>query len=137
MGRADTGLAESSAREYVVRLSAALNEAVDDGILLKNKVKLPRLYDAHQVLRSDIPDMDTVKKMVTTLQDRGASFPSREPIVDHRGKFRPVVRVQEPQVAIADMVRTAVGTGMRLSELCGLRVEDVDFLRGRSVWRLS
>ncbi|WP_280512651.1 site-specific integrase [Corynebacterium mastitidis] len=27
------------------------------------------------------------------------------------------------------MVRTAVGTGMRVSELCGLRVQDVDFLR--------
>lgn len=129
MGRADTGLAESSAREHVVRLSAALNGAVDDGILLKNPVKLPRLSDAHQVLRSDIPDMDTVKKVVTTLQDGGASFPSRERIAGHRGKFRPVVRVQEPQVVIADMARTAVGTGMRLSELCGLRVEDIDFLR--------
>lgn len=32
-------------------------------------------------------------------------------------------------MVIADMVRTAVGTGMRLSELCGLRVEDIDFLR--------
>ncbi|GFK18914.1 tyrosine-type recombinase/integrase [Corynebacterium glutamicum] len=129
MSKHDTGLAQSSAREHVVRLSAALNGAVDDGTLLRNPVKLPRLSEAQQVLRSDIPDMDTIRDVVTMLQNGGARFPSRERVAGHRGQFRPVTRVQEPQVVIADMVRTAIGTGMRLSELCGLRVEDVDFLR--------
>lgn len=129
MGKQDTGLAPSSAREHVVRLSASLNGAVDDGTLLRNPVKLPRLPDAQQVLRSDIPDMDTVRSVVVRLQDGGSRFPAQERVAGKRGEFRPVTRIQEPQVIIADMVRAAVGTGMRLSELCGLRVEDVDFLR--------
>ncbi len=129
MGRHDTGVAASTALEHVVRLSAALNGAVDDGVIIKNPVKLPKVPNLHQVKRSDIPEAEKLQKVVSTLQSGGSHFPSRERIAGHRGKFRPVIRVQEPQVIIADMVRAAVGTGMRLSELCGLRVEDIDFLR--------
>ncbi|ALC05963.1 tyrosine recombinase [Corynebacterium deserti GIMN1.010] len=129
MGKNDRGVAPTTAREHVVRLSAVLNGAVDDEILVRNVVKLPRLPAGIQVLRSDIPDMDTVRAVVVALEEGGSIYPSRERVAGQRGKFRPVDRVQDPQPIIADMVRAAVGTGMRLSELCGLRTEDIDFLR--------
>lgn len=129
MRKGDTGVAPSTAREHVVRLSAVLNGAVDDEVLLRNVVKLPRLPAGVEVLRSDIPEMDTIRTVVSTLDSGGAVYASRERVPGHRGKFSPVTRVQEPQLIIADMVRAAIGTGMRLSELCGLRVEDIDFLR--------
>lgn len=73
--------------------------------------------------------MDTIRTVVSTLDSGGALYASRERVPGHRGKFSPVTRVQEPQSIIADMVRAAIGTGMRLSELCGLWVEVIDFLR--------
>lgn len=129
VGPKDTGLAETTAREHVVRLSAAINGAVDDGLLVRNVVKLPRMNSGAQVLRSDIPDLDTVREIITLLQEGGARFASRERVPGQRGQWRPATRVQEPAPVIADMARTAIGTGMRLSELCGLQVDDVDFLR--------
>lgn len=41
MGKDDTGVAPSTTREHVVRLSAVFNGAVDDEVLLRNVVKLP------------------------------------------------------------------------------------------------
>lgn len=126
IGKDDTGLAPRTAREHVVRLSAVLNGAVDDEILLRNVVKLPRLSAAEQVLRSDIPDMSTVRTIVQLLQTGGAKYPSRERVKGHRGQWKPITREQAPQPIIADMCRVAVGTGQRLSELCAMREEDID-----------
>lgn len=130
MGKGDTGVAPSTTREHVVRLSAVFNGAVDDEVLLRNVVKLPsRLPAGVEVLKSDTPEMDTIRTVVSTLDSGGEVYASRERVPGHRGKFSPVTRVQEPQSIIADMVRAAIGTGMRLSELCGLWMEDIDFLR--------
>lgn len=41
----------------------------------------------------------------------------------------PGVSTQLPQPVIAAMVGVAIESGMRLSELCALRQEDIDFLR--------
>ncbi|ANU33761.1 hypothetical protein BSP99_08600 [Corynebacterium glutamicum] len=129
MGKDDKGLAASSAREHVVRLSVVMNGAVEDGIILRNVVKLPKQDSTAQVLRSDIPPMESVHKIVEQLNAGGARFHTNLRVKGSRTKWEPGVSTQLPQPVIAAMVGVALGSGMRLSELCALRREDIDFLR--------
>ncbi|WP_245533855.1 tyrosine-type recombinase/integrase [Corynebacterium callunae] len=129
MGKDDKGLAASTAREHVVRLSVVMNGAVEDGIILRNVVKLPKQDSTAQVLRSDIPPMESVHKIVEQLNAGGARFHTNLRVKGSRTKWEPGVSAQLPQPVIAAMVGVALGSGMRLSELCALRREDIDFLR--------
>lgn len=129
MGKDDKGLAASTAREHVVRLSVVMNGAVEDGIILRNVVKLPKQDSTAQVLRSDIPPMESVHKIVEQLNAGGARFHTNLRVKGSRTKWEPGVSTQLPQPVIAAMVGVALESGMRLSELCALRREDIDFLR--------
>ncbi|AMA00252.1 tyrosine-type recombinase/integrase [Corynebacterium glutamicum] len=129
MSKGDKGLAPSTAREHVVRLSVVLNSAVEDRIILRNVVKLPRIDDGAQVLRSDVPSIESIQKVVAQLQAGGAEHHVMKRVKGSRTEWEPGVGVQQPQPVIAAMVGIAIGSGLRLSELCALRKGDVDLLR--------
>ncbi|MBC3186400.1 site-specific integrase [Corynebacterium sp. zg-331] len=111
-------VSEGTAQRWVHVVSAAVSLAVDDGLIARNPIKAPRVKASRSVSRSQIPTSAQVAAIVERLEAGGAEYMERG-----------TLRTQGPRPDIADMVRTAVGTGMRISELCGLRVQDVDFLR--------
>lgn len=130
VGKADTGLAASTAREHVVRLSSAMRMAVDEGLLARNPVKVPADGKVKSVSRSQIPDAAVITRIVAAMRAGGSRYPSKARTPGKpRGTWHEVVRTAAPAPVMADMVLTAVGTGLRLSELCGLVVGNVDFLR--------
>ncbi len=94
----------------MVRLSGAMIAAVEEGLIARNPVKVPPSVKSAAVSRSEIPALDEVRSMVTLLEEGGARYQSRQRVPRTRDQWRPM---------IADMVRVAVGTDMRLAELCG------------------
>lgn len=117
----ETAVTAPTARQWMMIVSAALSLAVEEGHLARNPVRAPKVSASRAVSRSDIPTVEDVGAICGLLDAGGAVY------VDGRGRH-----VQRPQPVVADMVRTAVGTGLRVSELCGLTVGRVDFL-GRVV----
>ncbi len=81
----------------------------------------------HQVLQSAVPRHIPVNPAAKPAGQRKGKLPK---IKRYRACFLTpeeadiVVRVAAPQVV--DLIRTALGTGLRLGELLGLRVQDVD-----------
>ena len=132
MGKADRGLAETTAREHVNRLASAMKMAVEEGLLARNPVKVPAAGKVTSVSRSEIPDAATIGQIVVALRSGGCRYPSKARTPGaKRGTWHDVVREAAPAPVIADLVLTAVGTGLRVSELCGLVVGDLDLLRRR------
>ncbi|WP_151530568.1 MULTISPECIES: site-specific integrase [Corynebacterium] len=118
-GAQDKGVSETTARRMCSILSGAINYAVELGILSKNVVKVPRATGkgSRAVQRSQLPTVEQIRAVADCLASG----------VQLDGK-----RLRRSNPALAAMVLCAAGTGMRVSELCGLQVQSVDFLR-RSV----
>ncbi len=111
-------ITDSTARRWVLIVSAALSLAVEDGLMARNPIRAPRAKASRSISRAQIPTSGQISALVEQLEVGGAEYIEKGSI-----------HTQKPRPDVADMVRTAVGTGMRVSELCGLRVQDVDFLR--------
>ena len=94
-------------------------------------MKLPKLDAAAQVLRSDLPPMESIQFIVKTLNDGGARFHTMLRVSGSRTKWEPGVGTQLPQPVIAAMVGVALGSGLRLSELCALRQEKTSGNQGQ------
>lgn len=126
----DTGLQSSTAREHVARLSAAINGAVDREIIHRNPVKIPRRANTggDPVLLSAIPSEEDIVTIVNRAEHGGYRYTRT---VGAKEKKHTVTSTARPNRVLADLIITAVTTGARVSELCGLTVGDVDFLRRR------
>lgn len=122
-GGADRGVSETTAREHVRRLASAVRAAVDTGVIARNPVKIPRRATAG-VLRSEIPTDDDVAHMARLARDGGYRYHR------HAGRgVRPTLATGRANPCLSDMILTAAATGLRVSELAGLTVGDVDFMR--------
>lgn len=124
----DTGLKPSTAREHVARLSAAINGAVDREIIHRNPVKIPRraATGGEPVLLSAIPSEEDVITIINRAEHGGYRYTRT---VGTKDEKETVTSTARPNRVLADLIITAVTTGARVSELCGLTVGDVDFLR--------
>lgn len=126
MGDADTGVAETTAREHANRLASAMRMAVNEGLIGRNPVRMPPVTRAKSVSRTQIPPREDLAAIVAALRDGGCRYPTKK---KEAGVWVPVVAEADPAPVIADMVLVALGTGARISELCGLVVQDVNFMR--------
>lgn len=128
-GDQDTGVSPNTAREHVSRLASAVKMAVTEGILPRNPVKIPKRVDASdgRVRASQLPTEEEVARVIGMLTDGGYRYPRR--YRNRAGKVIDTVSTARPSQTLADMVITGMATGLRVSEVCGLTVGDVDFLR--------
>ncbi|AST21073.1 hypothetical protein CEY17_09970 [Corynebacterium glutamicum ATCC 14067] len=106
------------ARSMVGHLSAAMTMGVEEEWVGRNPVKIPRLDSADIVRVKDIPTPDDIRRIVDLLRTGGAIYERKE-----NGKIK--TKKAMPAPMIADMVLVGVGTGARISELCGFDVSDV------------
>lgn len=112
-------LAESTARDYVMRLAAAMKSAAEDGLITRSPVRVPRKVESTRVRVTDVPTLEDIDAIISLVECGGG----------HRSTGRGEHVVMGPNLTVADMIRVAVGTGMRVSEIGGLVVGDIDFLR--------
>lgn len=105
-------LAESSAAVMAGQLSGLLSRAAEDGIILRvPRFEPPKAPQRTVVNRADLLSPAQVAAMIAAAEKKDQSHSPARPW-------------------LARMVLIAAGSGMRVSELGGLRVCDVDFLRG-------
>ena len=114
----DSGLSSSTVSAHIVRTRAIFQSAVDDDILVKNPV-------LHGITRS-------AKKMNKTPE---FVLPTEEEITNiidilERGYEDKTGVRRRGNTRIAAMVKIATATGMRISEIAGLSVDDIDFEDG-------
>lgn len=118
----NTALSPRTARDMVAHLSAAMSMAVDEEWVGRNPIKIPRIDQDNLVRARDIPTIEQIHEVVKQLRSGGAMYDRKE-----SGKI--ITKKQQPAPTVADMVLVGVGTGARISELCGLNVSDVHLLR--------
>ncbi|QGU07162.1 Transposase [Corynebacterium occultum] len=90
----------------------------------RSPVVVPKLENDEAVRREDIPTMEEVNVVVRLLRE-GATYTE----VKQKGA-EPQTYKTQPAPVMADMMVAAMLTGMRINELCGLIVDDLDLDTG-------
>ncbi|MCS5479772.1 site-specific integrase [Corynebacterium sp. YIM 101645] len=125
ISKEDTGLAPGTARDQLRRLRSAYRWAIDQGIVIRSPVVIPKLDDDESVRREDIPTIEEVITVINLVREGGAEYTE----VKQKGQ-QPRTYKTQPNPVIADMMTTAMLTGMRINELCGLILDDIDLKAG-------
>lgn len=122
-GKKDKGVSEKTARRHVSLLSSAYGLAVEDGLVASNPVRIPKLAMGNglSVKRSEIPTARLISEVVLAAAEGGVPF------INQYEKEA----VTKANKTLSAMIYTGAASGLRISELCGLVVGDVDFLRRR------
>lgn len=103
-------LAESTTAILVGNLAGLLARAHDDGLIARvPRINVPKAPPSRSVKRADLLTAEEVAAMVDAANTSAPNSPARP--------------------WLARMILVATGSGLRVSELGGLRVRDVDFLR--------
>ena len=118
-GKDDTGLADSSVRGILIIMATMFNWAVSEGYTGTNPVKIPRGSFAIDPI--DIPTRDEIDRVIKTMSAGGAKYYDKE---------RDQTNTARPNPMVADMLTIVLWTGLRIGELCGLAVGDVDLDAG-------
>ena len=119
--KADTGLAPTTARDQLRRLRSAYRWAIDQGIVHRSPVTIPKLDTGDAIEPADIPTQDEIIRVINLVRDGGATYTEQKRAGGKATTYR-----LRPNPVAADMMITAMLTGMRVNELCGLIVADVD-----------
>lgn len=125
ISKADTGLSPGTARDQLRRLRSAFRWAIGQGIVARSPVVIPKLDDGEAVRREDIPTMEEITRVVDLVRAGGAEYEE----VKRPGQ-KPRTYKTKPAPVVADMMLTAMLTGMRVNEICGLIVDDIDLAAG-------
>lgn len=115
-------LARSTAREHMVRLSSAFNFAIREGWLYRNPVMVPPATSTMTVKANEIPTLDDVHRIIKQVEAGGAQYAAHSM---RGGKSTPGIFISQPSPMAADMMRLGVGSGLRISKVCGLIVGDI------------
>ncbi|AEG81719.1 tyrosine-type recombinase/integrase [Corynebacterium ulcerans] len=116
-------LARTTAREHMVRLSSAFNFAIREGWLYRNPVMVPPAATTTAVKAKEIPTLDEIQSLITQVETGGSIYQGYS---IRRGKSVPDTFTSQPAPVVADMMRLGVGSGLRISEVCGLIVSDIN-----------
>lgn len=114
----DSGLSASTVAAHIVRTRTIFQSAVDDDILVKNPVIHGISRAAKRTNKMSefvLPTQEEITNIINTLENGYEDKTG----VRRRGNPR-----------IAAMVKIATATGMRVSEIAGLSVDDIDFEEG-------
>lgn len=118
-------LSESTARSMVRNLSTAYEWGITQGLVARNPVVVPKRSRTDAVMPEDIPTVAEIQAVVDCVRDGGAVYRHK------KQANRPVETfTQGPYPTVAMMLEVAAATGLRVSELCGLTVGDVDLVNG-------
>ncbi|QCB28859.1 hypothetical protein [Corynebacterium endometrii] len=113
----DKPLATSTATTYAAILHGVFTTAVNDDLIGRHPMRGAKLRKVEvAVERADIPTMADFRALIRAAESTG------------------VGRAANP--TLAAMVQVAAETGLRAGELCGLRVRNVNFLKGNTVSHL-
>ena len=107
----DRPLATSTINMLAAILHGVFSQAVLDDVVGRHPmrgVKIPRKEVGAE--RADIPTVEDVQALIRAARGTGVG--------------------RSPNLTLAAMVQVAAETGLRAGELCGLRVRNVNFLRG-------
>lgn len=108
-------LSESTVGNMVGQVCGLLNRAHEDGMIGRiPQVRIPKAAPQRAVSRQDLLTVEEVRALIAAARD---------------GKKIPGTAGAPPRPEIARMLEVAVGSGLRVSELAGMRVCDVDTLR--------
>lgn len=118
-GKDDKGLADSTVRGILIIMATMFNWAVAEGYTGVNPVKIPRGSFAIDPI--EIPTRDEIERVIRALAAGGTQYYNAE---------RDMVSTLQPNPVVADMVTIVLWTGLRVGELCGLAVGDVDLDAG-------
>ena len=119
LSRSDTGLAEKTIHTALSNLSSAMLWGIDQGYLDRNPVRMRALPVA--VEPEDMPTRGEIEDVIQLIRRGGALY--KRPECEELSK-------QRPNPLSADMLETAALTGMRVSEVAGLAVGEVDLEAG-------
>lgn len=118
-----SALLPSSADQVMTSLSTILASAMDDGIILRNPVKkVNKVNDNFRLKehRENIPTAQQVRDIVSAVRDGGFTYKK----TTKAGKSIDVNFRGNPTIATA--IELAVNTGLRVSEVFGLIISDID-----------
>lgn len=122
-GKDDKGLGPQSVRNAMRHLRSAMKWGVENELVPRNPVKIPPMSQA--VEPDEIPTLAEIQLVINQVRNGGARY------IEHPRSDRPVRELtQKPNPILADMLTTAAMTGMRISELAGLLVREVDLDAG-------
>jgi integrase len=117
-------LAESTAATMVGQVCGLLKRAHEDGMIGRVPVvKIPKAAPKRAVSRQDLLTVAEVAALITATRD-GKPAPRQK-----NGRRQPHTKDTPKRPEAARMMQVVVGAGLRISEIAGLRVQDVDTLR--------
>lgn len=127
LGDKGTPLSAGTARDQVRRLRSAYLWAVEQQLVARSPVVVPPASDdAEEVVqREEIPTLEEITTVVALVRAGGAKYTE----VKRRGE-KPREYTMRPHPVAADMMVTAMLTGMRVNEICGLIPSDIDWDAG-------
>lgn len=114
---ADTGLAESTVHTALVTVASAFKWGVQEGYLSRSPVRVPRKDKALDPV--EIPTRAQIDAVIKRVESGGAVYVAKG--LENRAR---------PNPAVADMMHIALWAGLRVSEIAGLVVGDVDLDAG-------
>ncbi|MGV0369372.1 tyrosine-type recombinase/integrase [Corynebacterium aurimucosum] len=123
LDRKDRGVSETTARNAMRHLNSAMKWAVQEGMIPRNPVVLPKRNDA--IEPDIIPTASQIQAVTKGLRAGGIKYTE----VKKKGG-KPRTNHLRPDPVLADMLTLAAFTGARISELAGLLVSEVDYQGG-------
>lgn len=117
ISKTDQGLAESTVHTILVTVASCFKWAVQEGYIDRSPVRVPRQSLAIDPV--DIPTRAEIDRVISTVTKGGAPYVAAG--LDNKTR---------PNVAVADMMMIALWAGLRVSEVAGLVVGDIDLERG-------
>lgn len=119
LSRKDTGISEKTIHTALSNLSSAMLWGIDEGYLDRNPVRMRGMSIALEP--EDMPTREEIERVIQLIRLGGALY--QRPECEEKSK-------QRPNELAADMLETAALTGMRVSEIAGLAVSEVDLDAG-------
>lgn len=118
-------LSEATAITMLKHVRAAYAWLADQGVAVRNPVVVPKRAESSAVLPEDIPTREQIDAVIRCVREGGAEY-------RHRKQAGAEVKtyVQGANPTVADMLTMGMLTGLRVSELAGLTVGDVDLIGG-------
>ena len=113
----DTGLAESTVHTALVTVASCFKWGVQEGYLTRSPVRVPRKDKALDPV--DIPTRAQIDTVIKRVETGGAKYVAKG-----------LENVTRPNPAVADMMHIALWAGLRVSEIAGLVVGDIDLDAG-------
>lgn len=120
LSKDDTGMSPRYVQTAASHLRSAYKWGIENELVAKNPVRVERVQAA--VEPDDIPTMAEIQAVIDTARAGGATYAEVKSKGEEQRKL-----VLRPDPVFADMLTVAAFTGLRIGELCGLLVEEVNF----------